>query len=175
MNDGDASMNHATYSFSGKTAVAVRGDYFFSDDSTLLGAQGHRLLKRWNFTDAQANVYISAGAGAALKSGDANPAIFGGVMADFETRRWYIAYELDAAYAGSLMQYNWHRGRIGWAPYAADFDKIQPWFMLQADYRSDQKRQVTITPMMRFFTPDWMFEAGVSTRGKPMINLMLQW
>jgi hypothetical protein len=175
MNDEDGSMNHLTYSFSGKTAVALRADRFFNDDSSLVGLQGHRLLKRWNLEDAQANIYVSAGAGAAFQGGRSNAAIFGGVMADYETRRLFLLYENDMAYAGDVMQYHWHSGRIGWAPYKAAYEKIQPWLMLKADYRSDQQHKWQVTPMIRLFTPNWMFEAGVSTRGKPMVNLMLQW
>jgi hypothetical protein len=175
MNDGDGSMNHVTYSFSGKNAVSVRADYFFNDDSTLVGVQGHHLVKRWNFPGAQANIYIGAGAGVATRDNNSNAAVFGGVMADYETRRFYLGYELDAAYGGEVLKYDWHRARIGWAPYAAKYEDVQPWFMMQVDYRSDQAKQFTITPMIRLFTPSWMFEAGISTRGKPMVNLMVQW
>jgi hypothetical protein len=175
MNDADGTMNHVTYSLSGKSAIALRGDRFFADDSTLVGVQGHRLLQRWNFEDAQANIYVSAGAGAAFAAGKNQAALFGGVMADYETRRFFLLYENDAAYAGDVMTYHWHSGRIGWAPYKVDYEKIQPWLMLKADYRSDQPRKYAVTPMVRLFTPAWMFEAGISTRGKPMINLMVQW
>jgi hypothetical protein len=175
MNDQDATLNHVTYSLSGKTGVAIRADRFFADDSTLAGVQAHRLLKRWNFEDAQGNIYVTAGAGAAFAGGWEKPAIFGGVMADYETRRFFLLYENDLAYAGNVMKFHWHCGRVGWAPYKADYDKIQPWLMLKADYRSDQPHKKTLTPMVRLFTPNWMFEAGVSTRGKPMLNLMIQW
>jgi hypothetical protein len=175
MNDQDATMNHVTYSLSARTAVAVRVDRYFDDDSTLAGIQAHRLVKRWNFEDAQANIYVSAGAGAAFADGREKPGVFGGVMADYETRRFFVQYENDLVYAGDVMKSHWHSGRLGWAPYKAAYDKVQPWLMLKADYRSDQPRKKTITPMVRLFTPDWMFEAGVNTRGKPMINLMIQW
>lgn len=168
-------MNHLTYSLSGKTSIAARADWFFRDDSVLTGLQAHRLLRRWNFADSQANIYATAGAGAAFQGGRSTAAVFGGLMVDYETRRFFLLYENDAAYAGDVMQYHWHSGRIGWAPYAADYEKVQPWFMLKADYRSDQLHRWQLTPMLRLFTPDWMFEAGVNTRGKPMINLMLQW
>ncbi len=168
-------MNHLSYSFSGRTAIAARADWFFRDDSVLTGVQGHRLLKRWNLEDGQANIYVSAGAGAAFQGARSNAAIFGGVMADYETRRFFLLYENDAAYAGDVMQYHWHSGRVGWAPYKVDYEKVQPWIMIKTDYRSDQLHKWQVTPMVRLFTPNWMVEAGVNTRGKPMINLMLQW
>jgi hypothetical protein len=175
MNDEDGSMNHLTYSFSGKTAVSARLDWFFQDDSVLTGVQGHRLLKRWNFEDGQANIYLTAGAGAAFQAKRSNAAVFGGVMTDYETRRFFVMYENDSVYAGDIMQYHWHSGRLGWAPYKVAYEKIQPWLMLKTDYRSDVPHKWQVTPMVRLFTPDWMFEAGINTRGKPMINLMLQW
>ena len=148
---------------------------FFQDDSTLVGVQAHHLLKRWNFEDAQANIYVSAGVGAAIKAGQTRGAIMGGVMADYETRRFFLMYESDLVAAGDLMKYHWHTGRIGWAPYKVSYEKVQPWLMLKADYRSDQLHKVQITPMVRLFKPNWMFEAGVNTRGKPMVNVMVQW
>lgn len=172
--DRDMDSFSAAYSFDAKNALATRTDYFRRDESFIGGLQWNRLLKRWNMPDAQANIYFKVGAGIASDKRRKSGAAFGGLLADYETRRVFFSYENDLVYGGRVETYAWHSGRAGFAPYIAGYKDINTWIMVQGDYRPKGRERFSLTPFARFFTTRWMIEAGATLRGDGMVNLMWQ-
>jgi hypothetical protein len=65
--------------------------------------------------------------------------------------------------------------RLGFSPFETDFDKLQNWFMLQLVSMPSIEPKVVITPMLRFFYHNVLWEFGSSTQGNWMLNLMVHY
>jgi hypothetical protein len=133
------------------------------------------LAKRWFGADYQGNLYFHGGIGVASGIND-NPesdqmAIYGGVMADWETRSLFVGYRnryLDAGHhANQFMQ----AFRAGFAPYEGDSGDLHTWLMLEIDHRPSDPDSVTATPLVRFFRGPLLVEAGYNlTVNQPLLN-----
>ena len=133
------------------------------------------LAKRWFGADYQGNLYFHGGIGVASGIHD-NPgsdqlAIYGGVMADWETRSLFVSYRnryLDAGhFAGQFMQ----AFRAGFAPYEGDSGDLHTWLMLEIDHRPSDPDSITATPLVRFFKGPLLVEAGYNlTVNQPLFN-----
>ncbi len=160
-NTGEASSLLVHYS---PTAADALGLYTTRDwyrDLTFTGLQYTRLVKRWNGPASQANLYASLGAGAADAFGDdgADAAGFVGVMADWETRRWFTGYEAridNFAPEGDFRQ-SFH---AGFAPYLGDSGDLHTWLMVDVMHTPDAAEPVRVTPMVRLFKGVQMIELG---------------
>jgi hypothetical protein len=175
MNDQDMNALHYHYTFDPKTSVQTRTDYLRDNDTLVVGVQVDRLLKRWNMPNAQGNIYGALGGGYARTPDAESPALFGNILADYETRRFLVSYENDFVTSDDVMQQFWHRTRIGFAPYEGEYNDIHTWLMLQTDYRPDMNDEVSVTPMIRLFKTNWMLEAGITHRGDGMLNFIIQY
>lgn len=174
MHDDQMTSAHAMYTLTPKLSLTARVDTMRDDDTTIAGVSATTLLKRWNFKDAQANIYVGGGLGAADIDGDTAPAVFSDVLADYETRRIFLSYEANGVATSKDFDQLWHRTRIGIAPYVGDYDDVHTWLMIQTDLRPNQDDDFTVTPMVRVFQTDWMVEGGVSTKGNIMTNIIWQ-
>lgn len=127
---------------------------------------------RWNYPDSQANVYLTGGAGPTLVGDKAKASAWGGASVDWEDRRWYTqagtSFHTTADGPDSL----WQSARVGVAPYVAEAGELHSWLMLQVDHTPGARETWSATPMVRQFYGDYLWEAGVSTRGGVMLNLM---
>lgn len=162
------------------------------------------LLKRWLFEDSQANIYTSLGGGlwASLASSDAasntyekpSALAYLSVDMDWESRHWYTALHFGSSVfrptpareatpvakappiIKSLAQrkvslhwlYNW-RYRLGFAPYLGGMDELQTWFVLQYNHNFQ------LTPLLRFFYKNVLWEMGATLKGKPFLTLMVHY
>ena len=77
-------------------------------------------------------------------------------------------------YADDIETSAWQRGRIGFAPYLADYDDLSTWLMLQVDHHPAKDHTLTVTPLARFFYQTTLVEAGVSNHKDVMFNWQLQ-
>lgn len=149
----------------------------------MLGPQINLLLKRWNLPDGQGNIFTMTGAGATIDRGDMRPAVWTGVLADYETRRIFLSYEGRLMYAKDVEKSAWQRARVGFAPYLGNYDDINTWLMVQVD-RYDEKHlsghhfstlpKTDATPLVRLMYKTFMMEGGVSLHGKFMFNWIMQ-
>lgn len=157
-------------------SIGYRGEWHRDEDHVFHGAQATWLAKRWFGEDYQANLYLSGAAGLAYGVGS-NPAGTGpagslGVMADWETRRWFVSY-MARGFAGdttgaSAMQ----AARVGVAPYVANYGALHTWLMVQVEHNPQAENPVGVTPLVRFFQGPIMAEAGWSvTDDKPFFQL----
>lgn len=143
-------------------------------DSYTIGPQVNTLLKRWNLPDAQGNIFNMTGAGMAYNKDDSRFAAWTGFLANYETRRIYLSYEPRLMYAGNIDKSFWERGRVGFAPYLANYDDLNTWLMVQVDHHPSKENALVVTPLVRFFYKTTLVEAGYSSNHHLMFNWQLQ-
>ena len=160
------------------------------------------LVKRWFFTDSQANFYASLRGGfyqlntklKPLNSTSShlkkffhlyikktNPHFIAHpqIELDWESRRLYTALSLSYYYTllekTSLYQVSY---RFGFAPYVGGMEELQTWLIFQLDYFnfiSIAPKWPKITPMMRFFYKNTLWEIGASLQGHFFTTLMVHY
>ena len=133
-------------------------------------------LHRWNGAQYQANLWAGVGAGLlTVLPGDGtsvgNRAAWSSwAQADFETRRIYVGAStrwFQAADSERLIT----SARAGVALTSADYNRWQPWLMLEARTMEGLEQGVEITPLLRVLHRRVLAEAGVSTSGAVRLNL----
>lgn len=172
------SDNQLMYSWSNRWASGLNFWRFTKDDlNTEMGfLKTNYLLYRHNGESSQANVYLHGGLGVAdseIEMKQTNEAYMTGIDLDWETRTLYTSLKHYYFTSPQVTDISMTQARIGLAPYEAAFDQIQSWFMLQAMYMPEVNTEVVITPMVRFFYKNVLWEVGSSTRGEWMLNLMV--
>ena len=138
----------------------------------------NHLLYRYNGDDSQANFYIHGGVGIAdseIEKRQTNEAFMTGFEGDWETRTLYTSLKHYYFTSPQVTDLAMTQARIGFSPYEAEFDQLQTWFMLQAMYMPDVEGEVIITPLLRFFYKNVLWEIGSSTRAEWMINVMIHY
>ncbi len=135
-----------------------------------------RLLSRWNLTDAQSNLWLFMGIGGVRGSVDnqsidskfiASP----GFQFDYETTRIYFA-TTHKLYRASNLNHDTTSIRAGFSFYEADYDKTQPWFILETKYTNQISDKIEVIPMLRLINKNIFVEGGVNNSGQPRLNLM---
>jgi hypothetical protein len=162
----DMSETSLTYTFYRQLAVGVEVDRL------LLGANDthwglielNALLKRWNGDHSQANIYLLTGGGGFLSEDQEEWAGKWGLQADYETRQFYTLAAFSSWHSESI-DTNYALYRIGFAPFVAGYNDLNLWAILQLDYNKDMRNEVQITPFLRFFYKNILWEMGSSLRG----------
>ena len=135
-----------------------------------------RLLSRWNSTDAQSNLWLFMGVGEIRGSVD-NQSIDSKVIAspgfqfDYETTRIYFA-TTHKLYRASNLNHDTTSIRAGFSFYEADYDKTQPWFILETKYTNQISDKIEVIPMLRLINKNIFVEGGVNNSGQSRLNLM---
>lgn len=154
-------------------AVGARSEFFRKDERSLHSLQINKLLKRWNLEDAQGNIFLLSGAGVAENDRHSALALWTSVEGDFETRRYYISYENRAIYSGNIETTYRQKARIGIAPYIAEYTGLHSWLMVQLDHTSKENDHFMITPLVRMFTRNLLWELGVNNK-HTLVNVTWQ-
>lgn len=135
----------------------------------------HR-LKRWNGAQYQANLWAGVGGGLLTVIPNNGASLHNRAawspwgQVDWETRRLYFgasARWFQAADVSRLMT----SARAGVALTSADYDRWQPWLMVEARTMEGLQEGVEITPLLRLLHRRLLAEAGVSTTGTVRLNL----
>ena len=135
-----------------------------------------RLLSRWNLTDAQSNLWLFMGIGEIRGSFDnqsidrkfiASP----GFQFDYETTRIYFA-TTHKLYRASNLNHDTTSIRAGFSFYEADYDKTQPWLILETKYTNQISDKIEVIPMLRLINKNIFVEGGVNNSGQSRLNLM---
>lgn len=168
------SNNYALYSLTNRLAVGFEHDRFDKHDLGLL--KFNSLLWRHNGDDSQANLYFHGGVGVIDQYEEGNRGLYNyGFEADWETRVLYTSLK-HLRYEGARdINPSVTQGRIGFSPKEAPFEELQTWFMVQGMVIHDIEDTLMITPMLRFFYHNVLWEVGSSTRGDWMLNLMVHY
>ena len=163
---------HRTFS------LGYRYEYFRDRKWHYNGLQLNYLVKRWNNSDSQANLYLLSSLGNAFSNyenfDDENEtAGFIGVATDWEDRRFFVSYENRYIYAGSIDESFTQKARVGVAPYVEEFGGLHTWLMLECNYNDHRDDNVTLTPLVRFFKNNIMMEFGWTIGGGALANLRI--
>ena len=171
------------YAITPRDAFGVSATYMRSDDKTktrtLEEATYTRLLERWNMPHSQANLWFVGGIGALQGedegiNGDRNfdKVMFTpGVQFDYETTRVYFA-ATHRLYRASDINHDFTSVRAGFSFYETEYDKTQPWFILEARNMNGLSDKVEVTPMLRLINKNFFVEAGVNNSREPRFNFM---
>lgn len=174
MNDVDKNAAEINYSPSAFYSIGGMHEYMRDEKYNVDTLTLNILAKRWNLPGSQANFYIKSGAGTAYEDDNMEPAAFTGFEIDWEDRRFFTLYENRFFYAGDIEKFAKHTARLGIAPYIGDAGDLHTWLMLQADYQPGKNDDFSLTPMVRLFKDDHLFEAGINLDGGGMINYTKQ-
>jgi hypothetical protein len=163
------------YTFDPHFALGLYSKYEIGgNEFWMAGPQLNTLLKRWNLPDGQGNIFAMTGAGMARQGSNTQPAAWASVLADYETRRWYFSYEPRIMFAGDIEKSFWQRAYAGFAPYLANYDQLNTWFLLRADHHPAKHDHFVVTPVIRFFYKTIWLEAGYSSNNHVMVNWTVQ-
>ncbi|MGE5085758.1 MAG: hypothetical protein ACM3MG_05610 [Bacillota bacterium] len=163
-----------TYSFK---SYMAGGFYYFKDGQTEFTLPRlNYLAKRWNNEDSQGNIYLSGGYGYERSFAETTGAGFGAVDVDWESRKYYTAagYQRllrDHSKDNSRPDFEVIKARSGVAPYLADFNEINAWFILQAEKMND--KPVELTQFIRLFYKNVLIELGAGFDGGWAFNYMV--
>ncbi len=167
------------YAITPRDAFGISATYMRSDDKsktrTLEELTYTRLINRWNMPEAQANLWFVGGVGA-LQGKDSGQRfdklmITPGVQFDYETTRVYVAANYRF-YRASDINHDYSSVRAGFSFYESDYDKTQPWFVLEARNMNGLSDKIEVTPMLRLINKSFFVEAGVNNSREPRFNFM---
>jgi hypothetical protein len=147
-----------------RLSLGYRGEWMRDDDLALHAAQATVLAHRGFGADHQSNLYLFAGAGVldpvAGRTGEAAAAGYLGLMADWETRRWFLSYEARGLTSDDFGSDAMQAARVGVAPYVGGTGALHTWAMLEIDQRPERDHPIGATPLLRFFKGSTMVEIG---------------
>ena len=142
------------------------------------GLQASWLVHRGHFDSAQSNLYLWIGSGGVrLRSERVRGAALAGLQADFETRDFYTAWMSEWGFRATDRPRFEHKARIGLAPYRGDDSKLNTWFIFESSYGQNpwwaESAKWKLTPMLRFYYQNVLWELGVSNHGELRWNWMV--
>lgn len=169
------------YAFTPKDAFGGAMTYMRSDDKRrtvdLVDATYTRLLKRWNMTDAQSNLWFIGGLGTArirdqdVHLSDTRTMISPGIQWDYETTRIYFS-SMARLYRAKAVNHDYGAVRAGFSFYETEFTETQPWFIVEARRMHGLSDKMEITPMLRLVNKDYFIEAGANNSHQVRFNFM---
>lgn len=165
------------YSVTQRFAVGLNSLRFSKDnqDTDLAFVKLNHLAWRYNGHDSQANLYLHSGLGLSDHQAKSQGALMYGAEADWETRVLFLGVKHYQYYAPHQFDMPLTMARIGFSPFTASFDSLQSWFMIQAMHAPLANKTISLTPMLRFFYKNVLWEMGASTKGGWMLNLMVHY
>jgi hypothetical protein len=179
MGDFSSNWRELSVNYAVTSRDAFGADYTFmrSDDGTITReiaeANYTRLLYRANLPDAQANVWFLVGLGAIRGSGiDGEEAVATpGVQVDYETTRVYFS-AMGRLYRASGVNNDYGALRAGFSFFEAEYDELQPWFIVEARRMRGLSDEIEVTPLLRVITRNYFIEAGVNNMRQVRFNFM---
>ena len=138
--------------------------------ATLLS--GNLLLKRWNAENLQANIYMNFGLGQSDFSGKSTALGYGLVQFDIEDRKYYFLSKHEQLLDEKQTDFKQSTVRLGFTPYLDGFEGIHSWLILEYQHLefAGGDRQEQLTPFLRIFYRNLLFEIGQSLKGMTMFN-----
>ena len=109
------------------------------------------------------------------KHGEVDSAVFTGLAADWEDRRYFVSYENRYTEAGDVDDFYMQSARIGVAPYIGEYGDLHTWLMLQVEHRPEADEAVTVTPIVRLFKDVHLVEAGMNNQGSLLFNYVIRY
>ena len=130
------------------------------------------LLKRWNASNLQANLYTVLGAGESRLDGNSKSAGLLGFQFDIEDRDYYFLVKSSGIDNGSQTDLMSNTVRVGVTPYVDPYDGIHTWLILNWEEKRffGEAKETDLTPTLRFFYRNLLFEIGQSFKGNTQFN-----
>lgn len=178
MSYNSAAMNEVllTYSFSHRFALATT--YLRESKSEFYIPRANFLVNRWNNEDSQGNFYLSAGSGIEKFNSTNYGVRLAEIVADWESRKYYTYFEHLYMKRGNdqnplwLQQDDNHtKVRLGIAPFLADYEDLNVWFIAQLTKHNDE--QIQTTQFLRFYMKNVLWEVGAGFDGSFAFNFMI--
>lgn len=121
-----------------------------------------RLSERFrkNSLDYQANLYLTAGLGSRIDEDSSRLSKLIGIQVDYETRRIYTLGLAESIIDNDAQPRTHLQYRLGFAPYKSNFHEVATWLITQFDYRPFKDDKISVTPILRFFYQNLLFEVG---------------
>lgn len=166
-----------THSYTSKFSLAAR--YLRMDtrdgERTFYMPQVNYLLKRWNELDSQANIYLSLGHGGEKVNSSFKNTTGVALEADWESRKYYVSFREDVLLSHKDSKRNIYQTKVraGFAPYLAEFNEMNAWFILQADKSNKMTDEYKLTPFIRLFYHNILLEFGSTMKGDSQFNFMV--
>jgi hypothetical protein len=165
-----------TYSFSPKVALGTT--YIREKKSEFYVPRINFLVSRWNNEDSQGNVYLSAGSGIEKYSSANYNVRLAELVADWESRKYYVYLEhlhmlRDNKDNPLWLQRNDNhtKFRLGFAPFLADYNDLNVWFIGQLTKHNDESTEAT--QFFRFYMKNTLWEIGADFNGGFAFNFMI--
>jgi hypothetical protein len=174
------SSNYGYYSLTHRFGVGAEVDRFSkNNENNDLGLlRFNALLWRKNGDDSQANFYLLTGAGVIDQESGVRGTrgVFSpGIEADWESRIYYTSFKYTCYEGPKDLNLSMTQARVGVSPIIAPFEKLQTWVIFQAMVINDIETKTILTPMLRFFYHNVLWEVGSSTRGDWTLNFMVHY
>lgn len=136
------------------------------------------LVNRWNDFSSQANIYLFGGPGSVAirqENGKLKEESFMryGVQADWESRDYYTMIKYNGAYSKNLADETF-QARAGFAPFRAGFNDFNLWAILQYEHMPFERKQNSLTPVLRMFYKTVLWELGSSLDNNWNLNFMVR-
>ncbi|MBH38286.1 hypothetical protein CL658_04570 [bacterium] len=160
---------YLNYSISQKKSYGVQFVSLSDTNERLLFLTGNRLLKRYYFFDAQANLYATTSLGFNHDNTQLFPCLH--LKADAENRRYYTDFSATIMKPSSAL-FTKLTSRLGWAPYKHHFSTLSTWFMIEAVYLNYHNSQLELMPIYRGFYKSLLWELGYNG-SNTFIHVML--
>lgn len=147
------------------------------DERTYYIPQFGFLLKRWNELESQANVYFVIGHGGEIKNRSFKDTSSLKFETDWESRKYYISFAQSALIDHKHSNRNIYHSKLraGFAPYLAEFNELNSWFILEANHMNKGMSDFEITPLIRLFYKNILIESGSSFKGDLQFNFMVHY
>jgi len=133
------------------------------------------LVQRWNELDSQANIYLSMGHGGERVNKLFKDASLLAIEADWESRKYYASLKEEAllTYKKRSSDLYMTKVRVGFAPYLAEFNELNSWFILEATKINKGIDSYALTPYVRLFYKNVLTEFGHTQNGASQFNFMV--
>jgi hypothetical protein len=179
MGDGGPNWQEAfvNYAITPRDAVGVSTLSMRSDDETHTRRANEalytRLVSRWNMPEAQANIWFMAGVGSVSGNDFAGSKTLAspGIQVDYETTRVYASAAVRL-YRADGLNHDYASARIGFSFYEADYDQVQPWFIVEVRRMQGLSDKTEVTPMLRLIHNRFFVELGANTASQVRANFM---
>ena len=198
-NNGVRNSLHLHYSPTKDYSLGYRAEYWRDLEFQMHSIQMNYLVQRWNQIESQANLYLKSGIGWAYREAKhasreeeekqeerqeseekgegktrSEGVFFGGIAADWETQRYYLAYGNRYVNAGQITAFYAQNLRIGIAPYIGEYGALHTWIMLDLRHEPAEAKPFTFTPLLRFFKSVHLIELGIEDTGKALFNWVIR-
>lgn len=171
---GDMSESAATYTFHRLLAVGLGVDTLMlhQQDSTWSLAEFNARPFRWNSPDSQSNIYLITGFGDFKDKFREEWAGKIGIQVDHETREFFSMIKYQKWFTKNV-ESQMTMVQLGFAPFTAGYNDLNIWALVQMDYNKDMRKNIQVTPLLRFFYKNVYWEIGSSTAGNFYGSLMV--